>query len=53
MAQERMMIEVRVAWWLRPYLHALAWFCSLHECEPDPEKLQRVVLPALRVSAAP
>jgi hypothetical protein len=53
MAQERMMIKVRVAWWLRPYLHALAWFCSLHECEPDPEKLQRVVRRALRVSAAP
>jgi hypothetical protein len=49
MAQNRMTVEIRVAWWLRPYLTMLAWFCVLHHCAPDPARLERVVLRALRV----
>ena len=49
MAQNRMTVEIRVAWWLRPYLTLLVWFCVLHQCAPDVDRLARVVRRALRV----
>lgn len=52
MAQNRVTVEIRVAWWLRPYLALLCWFCVLHQCAPDPERLERVVRRALRLSVS-
>lgn len=36
-------VEVRVAWWLRPYLAVLVFFCRLRGTLPDEERLSRVI----------
>lgn len=45
----KVVFRVRVAWWLRPYLHALAFFAALTGCMPDQGKLARVVDRAIRI----
>lgn len=42
-------VELRFAWWLRPYLGALMFFCLLMQAPPDAEKLARVVRRAMRI----
>lgn len=49
MATHTITCEVEVAWWLRPYLNALEFFCDLTGCEPDGAKLAAVVERAVRV----
>lgn len=41
-------IEVRFAWWLKPYMWLLLQFCLLHQTEPDPDKLRRTIHRAAR-----
>lgn len=43
-------VEIRVvfAWWLKPYLTALVFFCLLCQREPDYSKLERVICRAMR-----
>lgn len=43
-------LRVTCAWWLKPYLYALAFFGVLMGMEPDQEKLQRVIARGLRVA---
>lgn len=42
-------VEVRLRWWLMPYLHALVFFCDLFNREPDWQKLDRVIARGLKV----
>jgi hypothetical protein len=42
-------IEVRLAWWLWPYLGALFLFCRLTAGAPDEAKLAKVIGRAMRV----
>jgi hypothetical protein len=37
-------IEVRIAWWVKPYLHVLSVLCDLFDTYPDPDKLQSTLL---------
>jgi hypothetical protein len=41
--KEYVVFKIRFKWWLKPYLHTLAFFCKLHNCEPDFEKLKKIV----------
>ena len=50
MAEPTVTVEVKLAWWLKPYLYLLVWFCVLHGCVPDQVKLQRVINRAIRLS---
>ena len=40
---------VSVAWWLHPYIRALAFFCVLTGNEPDEAKLHAKIKRAIRV----
>ena len=42
-------IEITVAWWFRWYVATLMLVAVLMCMEPDPEKLARVLLRAIRV----
>jgi len=42
-------VRVHIAWWLRPYLYALAFFAAMMGTDPDPEKLGHVFARAIRV----
>jgi hypothetical protein len=44
-----MKIRIRFAWWLKPYLACLCFFCALHGAAPEPEKLNRVIRRAVRL----
>ena len=44
--------RARVAWWFRPYFHALIFFCALHRREPDMKRLNRVLSRALTIRFA-
>lgn len=44
-------VEVRFAWWLRPYLALLTFFCRLHGDVPDIAKLRAVMDKAVDVKA--
>lgn len=46
-------IEVVISWWLQPYLMALMFFCTITGLEPDEERLERIVMSALRVRSKP
>lgn len=49
MMNHPLVVHVRVAWWLSPYLHALCFFCAISRREPDWEKLNRVIERALKL----
>lgn len=49
MTEASVTVSVRFAWWLRPYLAALGFFCAMHGTLPDWNKLERVVQRAVRV----
>lgn len=49
MAQQSFTITVRFAWWLRPYLSVLVFFCLLHGSEPDYDRLGRMIARAVRL----
>lgn len=44
-----MRIIVKQAWWLTPYFYCIAAFCALTGCEPDEEKLKRVIDCAIKM----
>lgn len=48
MATANLQIEVKISWWFTPYVGLLLFFCVLMQREPDPEKLMRVIVRALR-----
>jgi hypothetical protein len=41
-------VETRIKWWLVPYLRSLNFFCETFDCEPDQERLRKII--ALGVS---
>lgn len=41
-------VEVRAAWWLELYLYGLITVAMLMDCEPDPAKVMRTILRAMR-----
>ncbi|WP_174978690.1 hypothetical protein [Pandoraea terrigena] len=43
-------LRVTFAWWLKPYIFALAFCAVLAGTTPDAEKLGRVIKRAVRVS---
>ena len=51
MATKTFSVTVHVAWWLRPYLQTLVFFCIMMRSEPDQERLARVIRRALSVKA--
>lgn len=44
-----LIIEVRMAWWLEPYIIVLCAFCAITGQEPDWDKFNRVVERATRL----
>lgn len=51
MAVGRIVVEVRVSWWLRMYLRGLEFFCRLHGTEPNWEKVKAKIKAGVRISA--
>lgn len=49
MACQMIELEVHVAWWLQPYIYALAAFSEITGLDADTEKLQRVIERAITV----
>lgn len=50
MAASRMTVRVRVAWWLRWYVAGLITVARATGTEPDPQKVERVVRRAVKVT---
>jgi len=48
-AQTQIKLSVTIAWWLRPYLLVLAFFCVLTRNVPDQAKLEAMIKRALHV----
>ena len=48
--QTEMKLSVTFAWWLKPYLRLLAWFCVLTGNEADLAKLEAKIKRAMRVT---
>lgn len=46
-------IRVEIAWWLTPYFYCLAAFCAITGCQPDEEKLKRIIDLALTPKVVP
>ena len=36
-------LNVRVAWWLMPYLRTLAFICAMTGMEPNMDRVRRVI----------
>lgn len=49
MARTRFTIELRVAWWVRPYLWSMARLPLLTRRLPDIDRVQRTVMRGLKV----
>ncbi|MBR8344665.1 hypothetical protein [Burkholderia ambifaria] len=43
-------IHISCAWWLKPYLYVLAWFCVLTGNVVDEAKLEAKIKRAMRVT---
>lgn len=41
-------ISVSFAWWWPLYMHGLVFFCLLMDAEPNPARVDEVVMKALR-----
>lgn len=46
----RLVIRIRFAWWLSPWLHGLTFMCLLMQREPDWKKVNKMVESALRLT---
>ena len=44
--------EVRLAWWVRPYLYALVLFALIHGVQVDEQKASRVIMRGLKLKVA-
>lgn len=42
-------LNVSLAWWFKPYLHVLFFFCDIHNTEPTTEHLEWITAKAIRV----
>jgi len=42
-------LKVKIAWWLKPYFFTLKFFCILHNCMPDEEKLRKIIRRAINL----
>jgi hypothetical protein len=49
MKKMTLVFEVKVAWWLAPYLHTLAFLCDLFDADPDDAAVSRMIGRACRV----
>lgn len=47
--QASIVIDVSFAWWLRPYLSVLVFFCLPHGSQPDPDRLRKVINRAVSI----
>lgn len=43
MATETVVLQVRVAWWVKPYIAACVVFAMLHGLQPNADKIARFV----------
>lgn len=48
MAEHRITVRVRFAWWLWPYLRSVALFAWMTGLEPDFDKVERMIRRAMR-----
>lgn len=48
----RIRLEVRLAWWLRPYLARVLMVAWLMRCEPDWEKVRLKIERGIRIRVA-
>ncbi|MFT0167497.1 hypothetical protein ACLKMY_00515 [Paraburkholderia mimosarum] len=48
--QSDIKLSVTFAWWLKPYLFVLAFFCVLTRNAPDPAKLEANIKRGMRVT---
>ncbi len=46
-------LDVHVAWWLMPYLRALAFICAMTGMEPNMDKVKRLIDRGVTVKAKP
>jgi hypothetical protein len=42
-------LEISVAWWVKPYIYLVAFFCMLANREPDEAKLERMILRGIKM----
>jgi hypothetical protein len=49
MANQSIIVNVKLAWWAKPYLHTLAFLCWLLSLEPNPERVEKVLSRACRI----
>ena len=47
MTTSKIQITVRMAWWLKPYVHCMALFCGITGQSPDLVKLEKVIKRAM------
>jgi hypothetical protein len=52
MACSSITLEVRLAWWFWPYFETLIALCLVLGTEPDPDKLERMIVRAIKVRPA-
>lgn len=45
--------NVRIHWWVRPYLETLGFLCELFDTEPDYEKAERIVMRGIVITRKP
>lgn len=41
-------IQIRYAWWFRPYINTLGFMLAITGLSPDPSRLERVISRAMR-----
>jgi hypothetical protein len=49
MADGKMQVRVRIAWWLIPYVRTLGFLCGLFDSEPNWERLSYWIRRGIRV----
>jgi len=52
MAQEKLILKVKVQLWLKIYIRTLCFFCVLFDCEPDAEKLKKMIRKGTKFTVA-
>lgn len=43
MAIGKIIVKVRLAWWVMPYVNTLLFFCRVFHTEPDYDKLTNII----------
>ena len=52
-APQKLTLHLSFAWWLKPYLAMLVFWCRVMQAEPDWPKVERTVCRAMRLRAVP